>query len=199
MTRKGLIWFIVVWCILILISYYSFILLGAFIWLLICAATFVLSVIQIVTLIGKNNFTKPRAQTAFVFIILFLLTFFRWTDSFIEKADWYIFFNKRIDIVEQVKQKKLNPTASWNGRLCQLPFKFPIISNSGNDIIIERDSVENFLSVKFFISRGMFDGNSHMFIYSNNPEEIKRMENLSKRNPKKNWKIKDNWYRILDR
>ena len=56
-----------------------------------------------------------------------------------------------------------------------------------------------FLTVKFFISRGVFDDNSDMFIYSNDAEEIKRMEKLSKGNPKKNWKVKDSWYRVQDR
>ena len=42
-----------------------------------------------------------------------------------------------------------------------------------------------FLTVKFFISRGMFDDNSDMFIYSNDAEEIERMESLSKGDPKK--------------
>ena len=198
MTKKGRILFIVAWCILILMSYYSFVLMGAIIWLLICATTFVLSVIQIFTLIGKNNFTKIRFQTAVVFVMLFLHKFFNWGNGFIEKIDWYVFYNQRIDIVKQVKQKKLNPNVTWNKELCRLPFKFPIVSNSGNDIIINMDSANSILTVKFFISRGMFDNYSDYFIYSNDPHEIEQMENFSKNNPKKNWKVRDNWYRIQD-
>ena len=198
MTKKGLIWFVIAWCILTLIIYYSITYLAAALWILLCAATLLLSFIQLLKLITRKDFTKLRIQKTIVFTFLFLLTFFHWNNDFIEKIDWYIFYNKRAEIVEEVKNKQLKPNASWNGQLCQLSFKFPIVSNSGNDIIIIRDSLNGSLTVKFFIRRGMFDDFSDYFVYSDSRKETLMMERLSKNDPKRNWKLKDNWYRIQD-
>jgi len=198
MTKKGLIWFVIVWCIVTITNYYLFILFQVLLWLIICATTFFSAIIQIIKLITNKDFSTFRVQKIVAFTILFLLTFFWWANSFVEKMDWYIFYNKRTEIVEQVKNKQLKPNASWNNQLCKLPFEFPIVSNAGNDIIIMKDSVDGSLTVKFFILRAMFDDFSDYFVYSNNRKEIELMERLSKNDPKRNWKLKDNWYRIQD-
>jgi hypothetical protein len=198
MTKKGLIWFVIVWCILTLISYYSFILISGALFIIISGATFLLSLFQLVKLIFDRDISKLRIQKAIIFIVLFLLTFFRWADSFIEKVDWNIFYNKRTEIVKEVKNNQLRRNASWNNELCQLPFEFPIVSTDGNDIFIIRDSLDGSLTVKFFILRAMYDDLSDFFVYTDNKKEIERMERLCKNVPKRNWKLKDNWYRIQD-
>ena len=109
--------------------------------------------------------------------------------------DWLIFENKRTEIVKQVKDKELNPNVSWNGWVCELPFEFPVISNGGNDIGIYRNKENNRTTVTFWVFRNFFDSPSTYFVYTNDPEEKKRIEEKIKNKPRNNWKIKKNWYR----
>lgn len=103
--------------------------------------------------------------------------------------------NKRNEIVEQVKTKELNPNVSWNGWVCELPFEFPVVSNGGNDIGISRNKENNGTTVTFWIFRNFFDLPSTYFVYTDDPEEIKRLDKKVAEQPDANWKIKENWYR----
>ena len=130
-----------------------------------------------------------------IFIVLFFLTFFQSTEKIIEKVDWVIFFNKRTDIVCQIKKGKLNPNVSWNGWICQLPFKFPVISNGGNDIGIDRYKEKGTITVTFWIFRNYFEAPSTQFIYTDDSEEIRLIEEKIKIDPANNWRINTNWFR----
>ncbi len=198
MTKKGLIWLIVVWAIITLTNYYymNFFFL-AFIWLGLTLALFILTIIQLFKLISeRKTLSKLRLANLMTFSLLFLLTFYRnKTNLAIEKIDWFILENKRNEIVEQVKNKELNPNVSWNGWVCELPFEFPVISNGGNDIGISRNEENNGTTVTFWVFRNFFDSPSTHFVYTDDPEEIKRLERKVTERPNENWKIKKNWYR----
>ena len=124
------------------------------------------------------------------------MTFFRQpVNQIIEKADWYIFYNKRTEVVEQVKNGELKPNVSWNGWVCELPFELPVISNGGNDIGIFRNQVNNRTTVTFWVFRNFFDSPSTHFVFTDDPEEIKRIEGKIETKPNDNWRIRENWDR----
>lgn len=167
-------------------------------WLGLAILLLILSIVQLIKLIKERNaISKLRLQKVAVFIVLFFLTFFHSTDKIIEKVDWVIFFNKRTDIIDQIKKGKLNPNVSWNGWVCQLPFKFPVISNGGNDIGIDRYEKKGTITVTFFIFRNYFEAPSTQFIYTDDPEDIKFIQEKIKEYPSDNWKIKENWFRTM--
>jgi len=114
----------------------------------------------------------------------------------IEKVDWLVFLNKRIEIVEQVKNDELRPNVDWNGWVCELPFEFPIVSNGGNDIGIFKNKVDSSLTVQFWVFRNFFDSPSTYFIYTEDKDDIERIEKKISKRPRDNWKIRDNWYRV---
>jgi hypothetical protein len=197
-TKKGLIWTVVAWGLVTLINYYymnffflAFILLGLILTL------FILTIIQLVkTIHERKNLTQLRIAKLVTFAILFTLTFHgHITNLAIEKIDWLILKNKRTEIVKQVKEKKLNPNVSWNGWVCELPFEFPVVSNGGNDIGIYRNKENNGTTVTFWVFRNFFESPSTHFVYTDDPEEIKRLNKKVADKPENNWKIKENWYR----
>lgn len=198
MTKKGLIWTVVVWVILTLINYYytNFFIL-AFIWLGLTLTLLILTLIQLVkTIKERKTLTLFRIAKLVTFALIFILTLYRHkTNLAIEKVDWFILENKRNEIVEQVKNKDLNPNVSWNGWICELPFEFPVVSNGGNDIGISRNEENNGTTVTFWVFRNFFDSPSTHFVYTDDPEEIKRLNNKVYERPDDNWKIKENWYR----
>ena len=169
----------------------------AFIWLGLILTLFILTIKQFVKVINeRKNLTKLRILKLLTFAVLFLLTIFRQTTNLaVEKVDWLLLENKRVEIVKQVKDKKINPNVSWNDRVCELPFEFPIVSNGGNDIEIYRN-IENYgTTVSFWVFRNFFDSPSTHFVYTNDPEEIKKLDEKVAERPDDNWKIKENWYR----
>jgi energy-coupling factor transporter transmembrane protein EcfT len=169
-----------------------------FVWLGLLISLFILTLIQIVKLIKERKvFTRLRVQKIVFFLLLFFLTFFyRYTQRMVEKVDWYLFFNKRSEIVQKVKIRELNPNVEWNDWVCELPFEFPVISNGGNDIGIFRDEESNTVTIRFWVFRDYWDDPSTYLIYTNNTETIKRFEERISKNPDENWKRKENWYRI---
>lgn len=196
MSKKTLIWIVVSWVILMLINYY--LMNFFFLALELLAVLFLLLIIIIVQLIKlileRKNISKLRILKIFTFTTLFLLTFFRWIpNSIIEKVDWYIFYNKRNEIVELVKKNELNPNVSFNKWVCELPYEFPIVSNGGNDIGISRNNKD--ITVTFWVFRNFFDSPSTQFIFTNNKSQILEIEKKIKKDPDNNWKIEDNWYR----
>ncbi|UUV21509.1 hypothetical protein [Paenimyroides aestuarii] len=133
-----------------------------------------------------------------VVLILFSLTFFKANhipQMLIEQMDWYLLFKKRTHIIEQVKNKELQPNVTYNGFMCELPFEFPIVSNGGNDIAIYYNDKKQY-TILFFVFRNFFEAPSTKIIYTENPENMNYFEEKTKRNPDDNWKIKENWYRI---
>ncbi|ESU21379.1 hypothetical protein FCR2A7T_05520 [Flavobacterium cauense R2A-7] len=114
----------------------------------------------------------------------------------IEKVDWNVFFYKRNQIVEKVKNGELKPNVSWNNWVCQLPFEFPIISNSGNDIGIRKNENNGKYTIHFWVFRNFLDNPSTYFVYTEDEDDIKAFEEEIKKNPKENWKLEENWYRI---
>lgn len=114
----------------------------------------------------------------------------------IEKVDWLTFLNKRIEIVEQVKNNELKPNVDWNGWVCELPFEFPIVSSGGNDIGIFKNQTDSSLTIKFWVFRNFFESTSTYFIYTDDNQNLERLEKKINQLPKQNWKIRENWYRI---
>jgi len=170
-----------------------------FIWLGVSLTLLIISISQFIKLIKeRKSITRLRLTKTLVFTGLFLLTFFRSIpDLIIEKADWFLLYNKRTDIVRQVIDKELNPNVSWNGWVCELPFEFPVVSNGGNDIGIFRSKENGQTTVQFWVFRNFFDSPSIYFVYTDNPVVVKRIEQKITQNPKENWKIANNWYRIF--
>jgi energy-coupling factor transporter transmembrane protein EcfT len=187
------------WIILTILNYYYIpYFIFQFVWLGLLISLFILTLIQIVKLIKERKvFTRLRVQKIVFFLLLFFLTFFyRYTQRMVEKVDWYLFFNKRSEIVQKVKIRELNPNVEWNDWVCELPFEFPVISNGGNDIGIFRDEESNTVTIRFWVFRDYWDDPSTYLIYTNNTETIKRFEERISKNPDENWKRKENWYRI---
>jgi hypothetical protein len=116
----------------------------------------------------------------------------------IEKVDWQIFYNKRTEIVEHVMDKKINPDSDRQYWKYKLPYEFPVISNGGNEILIERNDSLNTTTVEFWIFRNFFSSPSTHLIYTNDSTEIARIDRLIKRHPKDNWQIENNWYRTYE-
>lgn len=198
MNRKSLIWIVSIWVVLSLLNYYFVpYFLVALEWLILSLVLLIWSIGQIVKLIKeRKNLSRQRIASVLVITSLFLLTFFRQpVNQIIEKADWYIFFNKRTEVVEQVKNGELKPNVSWNGWVCELPYEFPVISNGGNDIGIFRNQKNNRTTVVFWVFRNFFDSPSTHFVFTDDPEEIKRIEEKIEARPNDNWRIKENWYR----
>ncbi|MDR0790402.1 MAG: hypothetical protein LBO06_06370 [Bacteroidales bacterium] len=201
MKTRSIIILIAIWLIIPVILHYSHPLLIGFCWSLEILLLLILFIIQLIELIQERKKLKRRRIISV--IVLSVLLFFSIRMMFligllIEKIDFAIFYNKRMEIVEQVKTKQLNPNVEWNGFLCQLPFEYPIISHSGNDICIYRNDTTQTVEVSFFISRGFLDIPSKFFVYTNDSNMIKKYEMLIKEKPENNWKKQDNWYRILE-
>jgi hypothetical protein len=195
MGKRTLLYVVIGWCLLVLIEYY---LLPYFIvtllWIGFSHALYIILIIQILKLIKeRKSLTKFRVLKVVTFLILLYFTFKPWIlHDLIEKVDWKIFYNKRMEIVEQVKQDKFGPYESGNSKL---PFQFPILSNGGNEVYISRNKSNNTVTVNFWVYRNFFSAPSTSFIYTNDSEEIKYMDTQMSNDPEHNWKIQDNWYR----
>lgn len=198
LTKSILILIVVGWVLLTLFNYYFmnfffliFELIGLILTLLI------VSVVQIIQLIKERKLlSKLRIQKVVVFICLFILTLNHFTiNKIIEKIDWRIFYNKRVEIVEQIRNKEINSNTDRHFWKYELPYKFPIISNGGNDIMISRDDSLNTMTVEFWIFRNFFESPSTQFVFTNDPKEIMKIESKIGKSPDENWKIEDGWYR----
>jgi len=157
----------------------------------------IIFIYQIIRLIvERKNLKKIRIiKTLFWGLVFYFTVNFKHGARIIEKADWHILYRKRMEIVEQVKNKELNPNVDWNDYLCELPFEFPIVSKDGNDVIIRINDRTQTTTVEFFVNRGMLSS-STCFIYTNDDENIRKYNSLIRKDSKSNWKIKENWYRI---
>ncbi|PJJ09995.1 hypothetical protein CLU83_3381 [Flavobacterium sp. 1] len=200
MSKRKLMYSILGWFIITIIEYYFIpYYIVVLLWIGFSLTLLIITIIQLLKLVKEHNsITKLRIQNLIVFSILFYLTFNRFhINSLIEKVDWRIFYNNRMEIVQQVKQKELNPNVSWNETVCELPFELPVISNGGNDIAIHRNEKSKTLTVDFWVYRNFFSAPSTFFVYTDDKEEEKELKKLIANDPNNNWKIDDNWYRIF--
>jgi hypothetical protein len=198
MDNRKLMYLILGWFFIKIIEYYFIpYFIVVLLWIGLSLTLLIIAIIQLVKLIKeRNSITKLRIQSVIVLFVLFYLTFSRFfVNGLIEKVDWAMFYNKRMEIVQQVERKELNPNVSWNGWVCELPFEFPVISNGGNDIGIDRNAENKTLTVTFWVYRNFFSAPSTCFIYTNDNKQKKELEELIIKDPNNNWKIEDNWYR----
>lgn len=191
---------VIVWVIITLINYYytNFFFLF-FIWLGMSLGLLIISVIQLIRLIRENkNTTTIRVMKLMVFSILFFLTFNKIEANLvIENFDWKLMKDRREEIVKQVKNNELKPNASHNNWVCKLPFEFPVVSNGGNDILISKNEDTKRLTVTFWIFRNFFEAPSTQFIYTDDWETIRKIEDKINKDSINNWKIEENWYRTF--
>lgn len=189
------------WGILTIINFYfvPYFLL-ALEWLLILFIFLLFAIIKTVKISKSDeNLTKSKKIQYGLITVLFFLTIYPHpVNKVLEKIDWFIFYSKRIEIVQMVKNRQLNPNVSWSKDLCELPYEFPVISNGGNDIVINRIDSSDHLTVTFWIFRNFFSSPSTHLIYTNNPYEIERIQHIMNRDPSNNWEIEKNWYRTFE-
>lgn len=203
MTKKLAI-LIIIWLVFAFADYFYLpYFIQPFSWLLVCITLLILFVRQVIkTIRERKNIKTNRILNLTTTLILFFLTFYNFNKiphSIIEKIDWLVLFNKREKIVQEVFTGKLLPNTKMNNGICRLPFNFPIISNGGNDIWIYQSKTKKTKTIKFWISRGFFDSPQTYFIFTNDNETKKDYEEQIKTKPKYNWKLAENWYRIMER
>jgi len=156
----------------------------------------------IILLEERKNIKKIRVVKVLFYGLFFYLTLLGGfsIDRRIEKANWQILYNKRVEIVEKVKNRELVPNVDRHSdySFIELPFRFPIVSDGGNEIKIERNDSTQAITVWFFIHWGLLDSPSSFFMYTNDDKRIKYFDSIVERS-KSSWKIKENWYRITRR
>ncbi|HVX25150.1 MAG TPA: hypothetical protein VHB70_02315 [Parafilimonas sp.] len=195
MSNRTLLYVFIVWCILTLIEYFLLPYFTLF-WL---GLSFVLAIVTIAYIIHLLTeiklISKRRVLRVLMLIVMLYINYQGWiVHGYIEKLDWKIFYNKRISVIKQVEENKL----SINNRgVAKLPFSFPILSNGGNEIEIFQNKQTKTFTVTFWVYRNYFWRPSTCFIYTNDKEEVKELEEQIRDDPKNNWKIQDNWYRTL--
>ena len=194
-----LIWLIYVFADYFLLPYFV----QPFTWLFVCLTLLILTVRQIIkTIKQRKNLKLNRLLNISITLTLLFLTFYDFNKiphSIIEKVDWLISYNKRMQIVEEVEIGKLKSNTQMNNGICRLPYNFPIVSNGGNDIWIYKNKNDKTETIKFWISRGFFDSPQTYFIYTNDIETKKQYQKLIEKKPEYNWKLEENWYRIMER
>ena len=158
------------------------------------------AIAQIVGLIKERKMlTKFRFQKLIVFICLLALTLNQSAvNKIIEKVDWKLFYKRRIEIVEQVRDKEINSNTDKNFWTYKVPYKFPIISNGGNDVFISRNDSLNVMTVEFYVFRNYHESPSIKFIYTTDFVTIDKIEKKIDSKPNRNWKLEKNWYGYYD-
>jgi hypothetical protein len=195
MRKRTLLYIVIAWFILILIEYY---LLDYFIvtllWIGLSITFLIISIIQLIKLIREyKSLSRLRILKVVTFLILFYFTYNSMIiHGLIEKVDWKIFYNKRMQIVEQIKADKFGP---WESGVSQLPFQFPVLSNGGNEVGVYKNKTTHTVTINFWVYRNFFSAPSTSFVYTNDSEEIKELDAQISKDPKHNWKMQDNWYR----
>ncbi len=155
MNKQTLLFVVGAWVIWIIAQYYLLLYFLVPLWLLISAGLFIVFLSELIKLIQeRKSLSRSRVYKAVLFFLLFFFTFHdTLINSAIEKVDWAIFYNRRISIIQQVKNGELNPDVNPNNPICKLPYNFPIVSNGGNDIEIVRNAQSNSITVTFYIFR----------------------------------------------
>ncbi len=199
MSLKKLIWIIVAWVLLTLAEYYFvpfFIL--ALEWLIMSLVFLIWTIIQFGKVIDEQKASRQRLLSTFTIFTLFILTLFRQpVHRLIEKVDWHIFYSKRCDLVTQVKEGKLKSNIKDKSWEYELPYKFPVISNGGNNFLITKNDSTGNVTVTFWVFRNYCNSPSIHLVYTNDIEEMELLNNWVKNNPQDNWRINENWYRTV--
>lgn len=153
-----------------------------------------------VLIVVRKNTNSEGAKFQKVGLILTVvvgsLTLFFGEDT-VEYLDWELRRNTRDEIVQLVKEGKLQPNVTHNNFICTLPaWNLPPISNGGNEIAIYKTKGNKF-TIEFYINRGFLDHYS-AFVYTDDADQI---EELNKRATLKkgmhiNRKLDKNWYRV---
>ncbi|UJP64741.1 hypothetical protein IPZ59_18410 [Mongoliitalea daihaiensis] len=180
-----------------LFYYYTFGMLAIIIIAPYVVVGFGLTIWLLVVMVKKSDQIKrtPKIILGLTFLIGSLTLVLG--ESLIEKLDWSIRKKEREEIIELIKEGKIQPNGKYNNGIAKLSnWNFPPISNGGNEILIYQSS-EGFFTVKFFINRGFLDHYS-AFVYSEDQDEIKEIEErISYSNGlHKNKKIDKNWFRV---
>ncbi len=92
---------------------------------------FVLVILQLVKLVKEIPAVAGlRIGQLLSFMLLLFLTTAPWiVQNVIERLDWVILYNKRSEIVQQVKKGQLKPNQEGSSSLCKLPFALPPVSD----------------------------------------------------------------------
>ena len=140
----------------------------------------------------KETLSRGIVKTAVIVLILAVIFTYSWQSTIVEKLDWMINSNSRLNIAQQVISGSIKEDMYGNYKL---PVAFPILSNGGNEINVTRYP-DNTINVRFLITKALLFGEQDYWVYTNNISLMKDFEVLIKENPKLNRKLRDNWYRV---
>jgi hypothetical protein len=200
MNNRTVIGILTGWVILTLVNYYYTPPLIVALSLILLLFIFLIMIIVHVSKLIKErkNIRKDRLRTLILISTIFVLTIFhRIPHRLVEKMDWYLQLNNRIQIVEKVKRNEIIPNVTYNNWICELPYEFPVVSTCGNDIGIFKNSDLNTVTVRFFVNRAYISFPSTYFVYTNDQKTIERIDLMIAENPKQNWILEENWYRVV--
>ena len=150
---------------------------------------------------NRKNLIGITLLNLLVELSLLVITFYNFNkipNSIIEKLDWYTSYETRNQIVNDVFKEKSELNSKINNDIYELSFELPIISNGGNDIWIYQNKTDKKKTIKFWISRGYFESPQTYFIFTNDNKIRKQLEDKITENPETNWKLEENWYRIME-
>ena len=171
-------------------------------WFVICLTLLILSVKEIINIVNnRKNLIGITILNLLVELSLLVITFYNFNkipNSIIEKLDWYTSYETRNQIVNEVFEEKSELNSKINNDIYELSFELPIISNGGNDIWIYQNKTDKKKTIKFWISRGYFESPQTYFIFTNDNKIRKQLEDKITENPETNWKLEQNWYRIME-
>ncbi len=138
----------------------------------------------------RLDFKKRIFKFLFALMILFLTIFNSIPHNLIERFDWVLLYNKRMEIVEEI-----NLENDKEFYLYKAPFEYPVISNDGNKIVVRKD-IENKYTIEFFISKFSFFTPDSKYIYTESKNYSKIFDEKVKTDPTQNKKLEKNWYKI---
>ena len=143
----------------------------------------------------RFDFKKRIFKFLFALTILFLTILDFIPQNLIERLDWTLLYNKRMEIVEDIKKDKINLENDKDFYLYNVPFEYPVVSNGGNKIVVRKD-IEKKYTIEFFISKFSFFSPDSKYIYTESKNYSKIFEEKVKTDPTQNKKLEKNWYRI---
>lgn len=153
----------------------------------------ILSSFLLYSIIAKKGIATKFHITALTFGVC-LGTISLFSEDYFEKIDWHFRKGQRKEIISRIKSGSIIYDANKSVHHLN-EFKYALISNGGNDISISTNE-KNQVTVEFFINRGFLDHYS-AFVYTDAPNEIKRLEKEIQSSFKENnFKITKNWYRL---
>jgi len=146
-------------------------------------------ILLVASIIRKTNKSKLILIAIIIGIISAVFRFifpFRNVKTIFEL---YVYEDKRLEIIEKVKNNKIEIDENGN---VDLPKKLKKLSSSGEITVYQND--EDGQVICFWIFRGMLSG-SHQLMYSSNGEKLIK-ENETGHPIINIKKLKDNWYYV---